>query len=144
MNAFKLCLIILAFAIFIAACTQSATTPNTANTTRAGSTPKNSAGDTTAQPAATVDELAASKELYAKNCMVCHKDTGKGGKVTVEGKTLEPEDLTAEKFKTKSDEKLFSYVSDGVTDEGMPAFKGKLTDDEIKSLVKYMRVLQGK
>ena len=144
MKAFKLCLIILAFAVFIAACDQAASTPNTANTTRAASTPKNSSDNTTAQPAATVDELAASKELYAKNCMVCHKDTGKGGKVTVEGKTLDPVDLTSDKMKNRSDEKLAKQISEGVPDEGMPAFKTKLSDDEIKSLVKYMRVLQGK
>ena len=142
MKAFKLCLIILAFAAFIAACNQAATTPNTVNTT--ANVNKPAADATPAQSAQPVDEIAASKELFAKNCMICHKDTGKGGKVTVEGKALEPEDLTADKFKNKSDEKLFTYISDGVTDEGMPAFKGKLTDDEIKSLVKYMRVLQGK
>lgn len=141
MNALKLCLIILALAVFVAACNQTTSTPNTTNTTPNVNKPAETAP---AQPAAPVDELAAAKELYAKNCMICHKDTGKGGKVTIEGKTLEPEDLTADKFKNKTDEKLFAYISDGVTDEGMPAFKGKLTDDQIKSVVKHIRTLQGK
>ena len=141
MKAFKLCLIILAFAIFIAACNQAASTPNTTNTTANVNKPAETAPAQSAEP---TDELAAAKVLYAKNCMICHKDTGKGGKVTIEGKTLEPEDLTADKFKNKTDEKLFAYISDGVTDEGMPAFKGKLTDDQIKSVVKHIRTLQGK
>ena len=141
MNAFKLCLIILAFAVFIAACNQTPSTPNAANTAANVNKP---ADNTPAQPSQPVDELAAAKELYAKNCMICHKDTGKGGKVTIEGKTLEPDDLTADKLKNKSDEQLFGYISDGVTDEGMPAFKEKLTVDQIKSVVKHVRALHGK
>ena len=141
MKATKLCIIFFALVIFVAACSQTASTPNTANAT----TNANKAVVTTpAQPAATVDELATSKELYAKNCMVCHKDTGKGGKVTVEGKTLDPVDLTSDKMKARTDDKLAKQISEGSPDDGMPAFKGKLSADEINSLVKYMRSLQTK
>ena len=42
-----------------------------------------------------------------------------------------------------TDEKLIGYVTNGVVDEGMPAFKGKLTDDEIKMAVAHVRRLQG-
>ena len=76
------------------------------------------------------------------NCMTCHKETGKGGKVTVEGKNLDPDDLTSERMKSKSDEKLYSYIADGIVDEGMPAFKDTLTAEEIKSVVAHMRTLQ--
>ena len=63
--------------------------------------------------------------------------------MTVDGKSLNPNDLTADKMKTKSDEKLYEYVSDGSPDDGMPAFKGNLTADQIKSVVKHVRKLQG-
>ena len=95
-----------------------------------------------AGPAPTVDPALMAAELYAVNCMICHKDSGKGGKVTVDGKTIDPEDLTADKIKKMTDEKLVGYVTNGIEDEGMPAFKGKLTDDEIKTVVRHVRVLQ--
>ena len=143
MNFLKPALIIAALAIFIFACTNapnsSVANSGNSNTNRANT---NQGASPTANPP--VDEIAASEELYKKNCMICHKDTGKGGKVTVDGKELEPEDLTSEKFKKRSDEKLQRNISDGAPDDGMPAFKKKLSDDDIKSLVKYVRVLQTK
>lgn len=85
--------------------------------------------------------MAAAKELYTTNCMNCHRDTGKGGKVTVDGKSLDPVDLTSAKMKARSDDKVASQISEGSPDDGMPAFKSKLNTDQIKSLVKYMRTL---
>ncbi len=93
-------------------------------------------------PTTQADEMAVGKNLYSVNCAVCHKESGKGGKVTVEGRTIEPDDITTAKMAAKSDEKLFQYIADGFPDDGMPAFKDKLTDTEMKALVKYMRSLQ--
>jgi mono/diheme cytochrome c family protein len=89
-----------------------------------------------------VNELATGKELYAVNCQVCHRDTGKGGKVTVEGKKLQPEDLTSDKMKKRDDAKLFDDISGGVADEGMPAFKDKLSPEQIRTIIKHIRSLQ--
>lgn len=91
------------------------------------------------KPAATVASIASGKELYADNCAVCHKESGKGGKMEIEGKTIDPDDLTSDKIKKFSDEKMIGYVTNGVVDEGMPAFKDKLTEDEIKRVVQYVR-----
>lgn len=90
-------------------------------------------------PKATVDELASGKNVYEANCMICHKDDGTGGKVSIEGKTLNVEDLTANKIKTMSDEKIILYIMNGVEDEGMPAFKGKISEGEMRDIVKYIR-----
>ena len=138
MNVFKICLLLAAATFFFGACNKSATTTNVPQNTVNGATPKQ-----TQQPTP-VDERALAKELYATNCMICHKDSGKGGKVTIEGKSLNPDDLTSEKLKNKSDEKLIEYVTDGVPDEGMPSFKGKLADNEIRQVVKHIRSLQGR
>jgi mono/diheme cytochrome c family protein len=140
MNAIKLVVFIVAAAtIFAAACGPKATQPNT--------TAENSTKPVTVASPATsakpVDELASGQELYVTNCQICHRDTGKGGKVTVEGKKLDPEDLTSSKMKKHDDAKLFEHISDGVTDEGMPAFKDKLSPEQIKQVVQYIRKLQG-
>src|SRR4051794_2719506 len=44
-------------------------------------------------PAGAADEMAASRELYKKNCADCHKDTGKGGESVVDGKKINAKDL---------------------------------------------------
>ncbi|MEO6052222.1 MAG: c-type cytochrome [Pyrinomonadaceae bacterium] len=138
MNSLKLAVTLFAVAMFIAACSQTAVPPVTNNA--AAKTIR--AGAPTATPAA-VDEAAMAKELYATNCMICHKDSGKGGKVTIEGKTIKADDLTSDKMKNKSDDKLNGSISEGFPDDGMPAFKGKLTPYEIKAVVKHVRSLQG-
>ncbi len=139
MNVLKICLLLTAAAIFIAACSQGPTTTTNA--------PKNTANISTpaqSQPPTPADEIAKAKELYATNCMICHKDSGKGGKVTIEGKSLEPVDLTSAKLKARTDDKLIKQIVEGVPDEGMPAFKGKLTENEIKQVVSHIRSLQGR
>jgi cytochrome c6 len=97
------------------------------------------AGNSTPATTPTPDELAASRDLYTTNCAKCHQDSGKGGKVTIDGKTINARDLTTDKMKKRDDEKLFDDISEGSPDDGMPAFKGKLTDAQIKDIIKYIR-----
>jgi mono/diheme cytochrome c family protein len=87
-----------------------------------------------------VDDNAV--DAYTENCMICHKDTGKGGKVTIEGKSLNPVDLTSAKMKARSDEKLLAQIKVGAPDDGMPAFKDKLSDEVIMGIIKHIRTLQ--
>ncbi|HEX6124910.1 MAG TPA: cytochrome c [Pyrinomonadaceae bacterium] len=111
---------------------------NNANSTSA------STSATTPLPAATIDELASGRRVYETNCRNCHKETGKGGPVEIEGRKIDPDDLTSEKIKGFSDEKILGYIMNGVEDEGMPAFKGRLSEAEMRDVVKFIRVeLQG-
>ena len=91
-------------------------------------------------PAATVDELASGRKIFSTNCANCHKDTGTGGEVVIEGKKLNPDDLTSAKIKGFSDDKILRYIMNGVEDEGMPAFKDKLSEGEMRDVVKFIRV----
>ena len=141
MKHLKLSIMLIAAAIFVGACGQAANTPVSNNTA-----PKSNQTATT--PTAPVNaapdaEVASGKELYALNCMICHKENGKGGKVTVEGKSIDPDDITTDKMKAKADDKFVGYINEGFPDDGMPAFKGKLTDEQIKAVVKHVRSLQG-
>lgn len=133
MNFFKL-LIVTTFAAFALACGQAPqtnTAANAANNTRAASTPS--------QPTATPDVMAQGRKLYVDNCAACHKEDGRGGKITIEGKSIDPEDLTAEKIKAFPDDKMYRYIHNGLEDEGMPAFKDKLSEAEIREVVRYVR-----
>src|SRR5687768_3843645 len=90
-------------------------------------------------PAATIDELASGRKVYADNCTACHKDNGTGGEVVIEGKKLNPDDLSSAKIKGFSDDKILRYIMNGVVDEGMPAFKDKLSEGEMRDVVRYIR-----
>ncbi len=135
MRFLKITLTILALLIFIAACNETKSS-NPSNVNNANSTVKNS---TNAQPTTTVDELASARNIYNDKCARCHKEDGSGGKVDIEGTTINSEDLTTEKMKKMEDAKYVKYIENGIPDEGMPAFKGKLTDEQIKDVVKYIR-----
>ncbi|MBL8122780.1 MAG: cytochrome c, partial [Blastocatellia bacterium] len=95
----------------------------------------------TATPAPTPeDTLAIGRKLFKQNCATCHKEDGTGGKITIEGKTINPDDLTSDKIKKFDDDKITGYIFNGVEDEGMPAFKGKLSEAQIREIVRFVRV----
>ena len=87
---------------------------------------------------------ADAKANWAANCAQCH---GKGGAAdTKMGKQLNAKDLADAKVQAAfSDAKATQSIKEGVKDGGkttMKAFAGKLTDDEIKALVAYVRTLK--
>ena len=90
-------------------------------------------------PSATIDELASGRKVYEFNCSNCHKPDGTGGPVEIEGKKLNPDNLTSDKIKGFTDEKIIGYIMNGIEDEGMPAFKGKLSEGEMRDVVRYVR-----
>ena len=87
---------------------------------------------------------ADAKALWDANCVQCH---GKDGHAdTKMGKTLNAKDLTDPKVQSEfTDAKATQSIKEGVKQNGkttMKAFGGKLTDDEIKALVAYVRTLK--
>ena len=87
---------------------------------------------------------ADAKANWEANCVQCH---GKDGKAdTKMGKQLNAKDLTDAKVQAAfSDAKATASIKNGVKENGkttMTAFGGKLTDDEVKALVAYVRTLK--
>ena len=124
-------------ALLTVACssTPSTVANNSTNATRAGN-----GSVPSPLPSATIDELASGRKVYAASCANCHKENGTGGEVTIDGKTLDPEDLTSAKVKGFTDEKMIRIIMNGAEDDGMPAFKGKLSEGELRDVVKFIRV----
>lgn len=92
-----------------------------------------------------------AKALFIRNCSPCHGEDGKGkGKVTeFFGANLTARDLTdATAIGKRSDEQLFDVIYDGgpklMLSERMPAWQGLLTEEEVMTLVKYVRGLSAK
>ena len=136
MKRISLALTCLAIVMAAIACTETAT-PTTTNTSRAGASPA------AASPTATVDALAAARTNYGKHCEACHGPKGEGGLVKVENKQIKVASLKADHAIKHTDEKLAKTITTG--EEEMPAFKDKMSQQEIADIVKFVRKeFQGK
>ncbi|HKO42191.1 MAG TPA: cytochrome c [Pyrinomonadaceae bacterium] len=94
---------------------------------------------TTASPqtAAAADEFAATRAIFKEHCVQCHGENAAGGRVQVEGREIKVPNLTGEHARKPTDERIAAKISDG--DDEMPAFKDKLTPQQIQDLVKFIR-----
>jgi len=84
---------------------------------------------------------ADGEALFAKFCASCH---GKDGKAqTPIARKLGVKDLSQSKL---TGDEIKKQIVEGKRDEQgkekMPSFKGKITDDEIKSLVTFVKELR--
>lgn len=76
--------------------------------------------------------------LFKTNCAPCHGADGKGK--TPVGKSLHVKDLAADEVQAQSDADLCKIILEGKGK--MPAYNGKLSDDEIRALVTFIRSLR--
>jgi len=79
--------------------------------------------------------------LYKSKCAACHGPDGTGNVPT--GKALGVTDLTSADVQKQTDAELTDSIANG-KGKKMPAYKGKITDDQIKGLVGYIRALAKK
>jgi DNA-binding beta-propeller fold protein YncE len=86
--------------------------------------------------AAAVDNNEA-ESLYKSKCQACHGADGAG---STAGKSLGVRSFSSSEVSGQSDAQLVAATANGKGK--MPAFKGKLSDDQISSLIKYIRTLK--
>lgn len=89
----------------------------------------------TAAPAFAQDGAAAT---YKAKCAMCHGADGTGN--TPVGKSMKVRSFKSDEDVKATDAQLIKDTTDGVGK--MPAYKGKLTDAQIKDVVAYIRTLQ--
>jgi mono/diheme cytochrome c family protein len=142
MELIKIGFVLLSGVLFFAACAQTGS--NTAivsnNNTNNNSAAPVQAVTATPSPA---DELAAAREIYSKSCVGCHKENGEGGISEFEGKKIKAPNFKNPRIAKEPDAEYIEKIEKG--DDGMPGFKDKLSEAEIKSLVLLIRrEFQGK
>lgn len=140
MKTFKIILVLSLLTIFILACSQ---TQNTNTNSNIAAVVNNTTANMNATPSATPDELASARKIYSEICVRCHKENGEGGVVDIEGGKLKVPNLKTEGKMKDPDSEFIEQIRGG--GDGMPAFKDKLSEQEIKDLVKFIRKdIQGK
>ncbi len=132
MKLIKLFLVIITLTLFALACTSTNT--NTANT---GTQPTPAASPAAAASPSPADEMAEIREIYADECATCHKENGEGGSVKLDEKRINVPSFKKGHALTHTDEEFAKQIAVG--GDGMPAFKDKLTPEQINLLVKYVR-----
>jgi len=73
--------------------------------------------------------------LYKSKCAMCHGPDGTGN--TPMGKTLKVKSLASPEVQKQTDAELEKIISGGKGK--MPAFAGKLSADELKAVVQFIR-----
>jgi cytochrome c6 len=76
--------------------------------------------------------------IYKAKCAMCHGPDGTG--LTSMGKSMKLRDLGSADVQKQTDKELFAWTADGKGK--MPGYKGKLSDEEINSLVTYIRSMK--
>jgi cytochrome c6 len=87
---------------------------------------------------ASVHAQGTPESLYKAKCAMCHGPDGKGD--TPAGKKMGARDFHSPEVVKETDTELFDITKKGKGK--MPAYDKKLTDDQIKELVKYIRSLK--
>jgi len=90
--------------------------------------------------------IQRGQTLFAQNCAPCHGELGEGGPNPANPNQLIAAIGTAEFLNTRDDTTLFQIISQGQPDQGMSPFGsangGNLDDDQINSIVAYLRSWQ--
>jgi len=90
--------------------------------------------------------IQRGQTLFAQNCASCHGDFGEGGPNPTNPNQLIAAIGTAEFLNTRDDSTLFQIITQGQPDQGMSPFGttngGNLDDDQINSIVAYLRSWQ--
>ena len=100
------------------------------------------------RPVNSFGEIDAAK-LYEKHCKICHGDDGKGK--TFLGEGLGARDFTDSKWEaTVTDEQMIKQINEGTQnlkpgeEKRMFSFKDKLTPEETKALIPFIRAFSKK
>jgi mono/diheme cytochrome c family protein len=90
----------------------------------------------------TPENVDAGKAAFAHYCVACHGLDGQNTGVPFADKLMPPvPSLKSERVQSYTDGQLKWVVDNGLAPSGMPASKGILTDEEIWSIVVYIRHL---
>lgn len=82
-------------------------------------------------------------QIYRRYCVSCHGSNGRAQ--TSKGKFNHARDLTEAKWQDEvTDERIFNSITNGRNVRGnMPPFSNKINQQEVESLVKFVRGFRG-
>jgi mono/diheme cytochrome c family protein len=83
------------------------------------------------------------RQNWEERCIACHGEDGKAA--TKKGRELKAKDFTRPKWqKHTTDQEIVEAITNGIPKKKMPAFKDKLSGEEIQALVPFLRAFGNK
>ncbi len=86
------------------------------------------------------DLLAKGRQIYQTYCQGCHAVSGKGTGMTPN----QPDFTKSSYWDSRKSEDLINSIANGVKDTPMPAWKEKLTPEDIREALGYIKAFAGK
>lgn len=86
-----------------------------------------------------VEALARGRELYHHHCSTCHGSEGRGDGPAARFMNPAPLNFHGSRAENLTDEQMTRVIAEGKPRTGMPAWKGRLSRQEIRWLVDYLR-----
>jgi mono/diheme cytochrome c family protein len=91
---------------------------------------------------ATAENIEAGKQVFASYCIVCHGRDGQNTGVPFANSISPPiPSLASVDIQRYTDGQLRWIIENGISPSGMPASRGILSDDDIWTIVVYLRHL---
>lgn len=134
MRLIKYAVIVSAISLFAIACDNSTSTNQTSN----GATqPATVASPAPAAANAPASRLDSARATFSAACARCHKENGEGGLFELEDQKLKVPSLREGEAVEDTDRQLARQIANG--GKGMPAFKSRLSQEQIEDLVRFIR-----
>lgn len=90
-----------------------------------------------------LDTVVNTGEVYRRQCVACHGETGEGNGPAAVAFNPKPANLTDPEFMSeRTDEELLNVLRQGKG--AMPAFSAILSDEDLVRMVRYIRTLSAK
>lgn len=91
-----------------------------------------------APPPAPAAGVRTAKEIWEERCIACHGEDGKAR--TKKGRELKAKDFTRPRWQRHtSDKEIVDTIANGIPKKKMPAFKDKLSPEEIQAMIPFLR-----
>ena len=81
------------------------------------------------------------RRLYEQHCLECHGPQGRGDGVKAPFLSPRPGNLISAATSAKSDRDLLKVIAQGRPRTAMPGWKERLSDDEQREVLRYIRSL---
>ena len=91
--------------------------------------------------AAAESNVNGGKALYTQHCAGCHGTSGDGLGPDIKELIVPPADFRAVKSRTKTDMELYLAIKQGVLFSPMHGWADRLSDQEIRDVLRYIRKL---
>ncbi|HEY6908139.1 MAG TPA: c-type cytochrome [Myxococcales bacterium] len=83
-------------------------------------------------------QTGSAKEIFEKHCTLCHGADGRSQ--TKKGRQYKAPDFTSAKWqRSTDDEEIADAITNGVPKTKMKGFREKLSQEQIRALIPYLR-----